>query len=58
MKKIIDCFSPRRVFNKYLGEFVQVNCGSCPACMSRKARQWTARLELERSRHPFVSLLL
>ena len=31
------CVNTRRIFNKYSGTWLQVNCGRCPACRQQKA---------------------
>lgn len=48
---IVDCENPRRVYNKYLGEYVWTSCGYCKTCKKRRASRWIARLEVERSQH-------
>ena len=50
---IVDCEHPVRVYNKYLGEYVWTSCGKCKHCRQKRASRWVARLEVERSQHPF-----
>ena len=45
---ILDCLSPKRIYNKYLEEFVDVPCGKCPACLKSRANRWIERLNVER----------
>ena len=44
-----NCEHPRLVTNRYTGELVQVNCGRCTACRSRKMQRWIAPLYREAS---------
>lgn len=46
--EIFTCENPRRVYNKYIDEYVWTNCGHCNACKKRRASRWVARLERER----------
>lgn len=46
--RLLDCFSPKKVFNKYLQEWVTVSCGTCPACLKSRANKWIERLNVER----------
>lgn len=46
--RLQNCQNPKRVFNKYLGEYVWTSCGVCPTCLKRYQNRWTARLENER----------
>lgn len=45
---IQECEHPKRIYNKYVGEFMYVPCGSCPSCLRRKASEWITRLDVER----------
>lgn len=51
--KLVSCCNPKRVYNKYLGEYLWVGCGECSICKNRKASKWTFRLEQERLLHPY-----
>lgn len=53
MEHIVDCLSPKRVYNKYLDEYVWVRCNRCDACKKRRASRWIARLERERMNRRF-----
>lgn len=48
-----NCQHPKRVYNKYLNRFLFVDCRECPSCRARRAMDWTARLNNERSVHRF-----
>lgn len=41
------CFSPRKVYNKYLGREVTANCGKCAYCRSLRAFDLTSRVQRE-----------
>lgn len=47
LSRLINCYNPKSVFNKYLGEFVYARCGKCPACLDARAAEWVTRLQLE-----------
>lgn len=49
-----SCLHPRVVRNRYTGEEVVVSCGHCEACISKRARHWVTRLDMEASCHRFV----
>lgn len=46
--EIVSCEHPKRVYNKYIDEYVWTSCGKCNACRKRRASKWVARLERER----------
>lgn len=52
--KLLNCLSPRKVYNKYLNETVYVSCGCCAACRKRKAQKWVSLLEQEKQMHPYA----
>ena len=45
---LVSCEHPKRIYNKYLGEYVWVACKECPTCLKRYRAYWTSRLENER----------
>lgn len=45
---LTKCLHPKKIFNPYLHEFMEVPCGKCKACLMRKANSSTLKLELER----------
>ena len=49
------CVNTRRIFNKYSGTWLQVNCGRCPACRQQKA---DARARRIRATHQSGKLCL
>lgn len=51
---MIYCLHPHRVFNKYLGSYITVPCGTCSACTSLHANSWKTRLEMEAKVHRYV----
>lgn len=50
---LVSCEHPKRVYNKYLKEYVWVACKSCPTCLKRYQAYWTSRLEAERRNSVF-----
>lgn len=44
---LYGCFSPRKVYNKYLGREVVANCGKCAYCRSLRAFDLTSRVQRE-----------
>lgn len=42
-----SCFSPIRVFNKYLGKEVTAHCGKCAYCLSIKSFDYSERVKRE-----------
>lgn len=57
--QLLSCSNPKRVFNKYTGEYVYVPCGECSICKNKRAAHYTQLLERERSQHAisfFVTL--
>lgn len=42
-----SCFSPIRVFNKYLGREVTAHCGKCAYCLSIKSFDYSERVKRE-----------
>lgn len=48
---LLSCENPKRVFNKYIGEYVWTTCGHCNTCRNAKAARWTDALERERIYH-------
>lgn len=45
--RLTPCYSPKAVYNKYLGTVVVTRCGKCPACLNARAASWVTRLDLE-----------
>jgi len=43
----MECITPFQVKNKITGETQPVPCGKCPSCKSRRASQWSFRLQQE-----------
>lgn len=50
---LLSCKKPKRIFNKYINEYVWVPCGECNICKNRRAAKYTALLERERMQHAF-----
>ncbi len=46
-----SCENPKRVYNKYIDDYVWTGCGKCPSCKRRRAAKWISRLEAERRQH-------
>lgn len=51
--ELFSCMHPKRVYNKYIDEYVTVSCGKCEACKKRRASKWVLRLEKERQNSQF-----
>lgn len=47
------CFHPKRIYNKYLQEYLYVNCRVCDGCLSARSAELQARVEKECSMHLF-----
>ena len=45
--KLISCYHPKVIINKYTGEQVVARCGKCPACLNARAASWVQRLDQE-----------
>lgn len=45
---ISNCEHPKRIYNKYLKEYMYVPCGKCHTCRNSRASRWVHRLEVER----------
>lgn len=43
-----DCSSPRLVRNRYTHDLIQVPCGRCPSCLSRRLSRWVPAIARER----------
>lgn len=50
---LLSCSNPKRVFNKYINEYIWVPCGECHICKNRKAAHYTDLLERERTQHSY-----
>lgn len=46
--KYVSCLHPKRIYNKYINDFMYVGCGKCEACLNRRTVEWIARLKQER----------
>lgn len=47
------CFHPVRVFNRYMNEYVYVNCRKCDGCLSARSAELTARVANECKQHTY-----
>lgn len=52
--RLISCYHPTMVVNKYTGKLVVARCGHCPACLNARASSWVQRLDEECNQHPYV----
>ena len=52
--KLISCYNPQVVFNKYSQELVVARCGKCPACLNARSASWVERLDLEMQNHKYT----
>lgn len=48
------CEQPRLVRNKYTGQMVQVNCGQCPACVTRRNHKYVPLIFNESAFHKYT----
>lgn len=51
--EILSCEHPKRVYNKYIDDYIWVPCGHCKICKNHKSAKYTALLERERQQHLF-----
>lgn len=47
----MKCYKPLRIFNKYLGDTVYVDCRKCPACLHKYTVDLTSRVAEECKQH-------
>ena len=52
--RLLSCKNPKRVYNKYIDDYIFVPCGECAICKNRKAAHFTSLLERERSQHRYT----
>lgn len=52
--RLLACLHPKKVYNKYSGEFVTARCGKCPACLNARAANWVQRLDIEMAAHRYT----
>ena len=50
----MSCEHPKRVYNKYIQEYIWVPCGECNTCKVRKASTYTKLCEIERQNSLFT----
>lgn len=48
-----SCEHPKKIHNLYTDTWMYVPCGQCACCRASRSLNWTARLEQERSSHPY-----
>lgn len=47
------CFTPKKIYNETIEEYISVPCGHCSACRTAKSYDFKTRLILEKSYHRF-----
>lgn len=47
------CFHPKRIYNKYLNEYLYVNCRECDGCLSARSAELTSRVNNECKQHKY-----
>lgn len=52
--KLISCYHPKVIKNKYSGDLVVARCGKCPACLNARAASWVQRLDNEMLMHKYT----
>lgn len=52
-----SCEHPRRIFNKYLNEYVWVPCRKCHTCRNAHAAKWIDRLVQESRCHKYTFMI-
>lgn len=50
---LVSCKHPKRVFNKYIDDYVWVPCGECALCKNKKSAYYTSLLEREKEQHRY-----
>jgi hypothetical protein len=51
------CSDPKRVWNKYIQDYVYVSCGKCPSCRNRKSNILMNRISEEFKLHKYSFLV-
>ena len=51
------CFHPVRVFNRFMNEYIYVNCRKCDGCLSARSAELTARVANDCKQHPYSIFL-
>lgn len=52
--RVVQCFNPKVITNRYTGEQVTVPCGDCPACRNSRAALWVQKLDQEMHCHKYT----
>lgn len=52
--KLISCYHPKVIKNKYSGDIVVARCGKCPACLNARSASWVQRLDNEAMQHRYT----
>lgn len=52
--RLISCYHPKVVINKYTGKQVVARCGKCPACLDARSASWVQRLDEEMLHHKYT----
>lgn len=50
----IACLHPQRIYNKYIDDYMIVECGHCHACLTRKASRYSLKCQLESQSHKYT----
>lgn len=50
----IACLHPQRIYNKYIQDYIIVECGHCYACLTRKASRNALKCQLESQSHKYT----
>ena len=53
-KHIISCCNPKRILNRYTGEWLTVGCGKCEACHISRHERAVAMMKEEESHHKYA----
>lgn len=51
--RLINCYHPVMVVNRFTKQLVVAKCGKCPACINSRASNWVQRIDEEMQQHPF-----
>ena len=49
-----SCLSPRRVYNRFTGEYVTASCGRCEYCRKHRRDLWARRIQIHSQHSAYV----
>lgn len=51
------CLSPKKIYNRYLGEYIWTDCRECDACRNKRSHELVERVEREHDLHRFCFMV-